>query len=286
MQQELKEVEIRRIFVLNPRERNRHIAGEIKKNIEQVGLKRPITITRKAKPSDGYEYDLVCGQGRLEAFIANGQTKIPAIIVEASEEDALVMSLVENVARRQYQPCELYKSVKRLRDDGYSVSDIARKTGLSYEYISQIMKLMEKGEDRLINAVEANKIPLHIAIQIAEMPETEIQGALQDAYDKGMLRGHSLKELQKILATRRTNGKTMRERQGKSSPKDISRILQRELERKAAMVGKAHKVESELLFFRESFRTLAKDENFLNLIAAEKVGEVPQTVMDEVNGHE
>ena len=37
--------------------------------------------------TDGKEYDLVCGQGRLEAYIANNQTEIPAIIIDADEEE-------------------------------------------------------------------------------------------------------------------------------------------------------------------------------------------------------
>ena len=68
MNRELRNVEINKIFVLNPRERNKQIAKEIRQNIEDVGLKRPITISKKAVPQDGYEYDLVCGQGRLEAI--------------------------------------------------------------------------------------------------------------------------------------------------------------------------------------------------------------------------
>ena len=138
MNKQLYDVEISKIFILNPRERNKQIAGEIRKNIEDVGLKRPITITRKQFPQDGYEYDLVCGQGRLEAYIANNQKTIPAIIVEASEEDALIMSLVENIARKNYQPFELFKNVKKLHDYGYSPEEIANKTGLGKEYMRHL----------------------------------------------------------------------------------------------------------------------------------------------------
>ncbi len=56
MNKQLYDIEISKIFILNPRERNKQIAGEIRKNIEDVGLKRPITITRKQFPQDGYEY--------------------------------------------------------------------------------------------------------------------------------------------------------------------------------------------------------------------------------------
>ena len=55
MNKQLCEVEINKIFVLNPCERNKQIAGEIKKNIEDVGLKRPILRGRDIKRY-GYEF--------------------------------------------------------------------------------------------------------------------------------------------------------------------------------------------------------------------------------------
>lgn len=63
MTDKVQNIVISKINILNPRERNKQIAGEIKKNIEDVGLKRPITVTRKPVLVDGYEYDLVCKDG-------------------------------------------------------------------------------------------------------------------------------------------------------------------------------------------------------------------------------
>ena len=126
----LENIPIEKINILNPRERNRKIANEIKKNIEDVGLKRPITVSRRLDFTDGKEYDLVCGQGRLEAYIANNQTEIPAIIIDADEEETLIMSLVENIARRNYSPTELLQGIKQLKDKGYSSAEIARKQAL------------------------------------------------------------------------------------------------------------------------------------------------------------
>jgi ParB-like chromosome segregation protein Spo0J len=51
---------------------------------------------------EGVRYDRVCAQGRLEAFREFAQATIPAVAIEAAGEDCLVMSLVENVARRQH----------------------------------------------------------------------------------------------------------------------------------------------------------------------------------------
>src|ERR1700694_2681855 len=94
---DVKVIPISTITVLNPRSRNKRIFQELVTSIAHLGLKKPITVA--ARP-DGSGYDLVCGQGRLEALMALGQTEIPAIVIEASREDCFVMSLVENLAWR------------------------------------------------------------------------------------------------------------------------------------------------------------------------------------------
>jgi ParB family transcriptional regulator, chromosome partitioning protein len=94
----VKLIPVDRITVINPRVRSKKIFKEVISSIAQVGLKKPITVTRREGP-DGPRYDLVCGQGRLEAYNALGQHEIPAFVVEADLESCLVMSLVENCAR-------------------------------------------------------------------------------------------------------------------------------------------------------------------------------------------
>ena len=285
MTDKVQNIVISKINILNPRERNKQIAGEIKKNIEDVGLKRPITVTRKPVPVDGYEYDLVCGQGRLEAYIANEQTTIPAVVTDVNEEDALIMSLVENIARKNYQPFELFKSVKRLYDEGYSAADIAAKIGLAREYMYQIIKLFENGEERLLNAVEMNKIPLNVAIQIIETPESEIQNVLQDAYEQNLIKGNKIPQIQKLLEIRKRDGKYMRVQKTpkKMSPADLHKIYEQEIERKRLLIRKAEKVENALIILTESFKKLLHNENFINLLKAENLERVPEFILEKVN---
>src|SRR5690242_5500707 len=108
-------IAIGEINVLNPRSRNKTVFQGIVSNIQNVGLKKPITVARRLQPVDGKKYDLVCGQGRLEAYGALGQTEIPAIVMDASREDCFLMSLVENVARRHPSPLELLREISNLK---------------------------------------------------------------------------------------------------------------------------------------------------------------------------
>jgi len=86
------------------------------------------------------EYDLVCGQGRLEAFMELKQNEIPAIVIDADESDCLVMSLVENCARRQHHPVELMREISSLRERGYNDSQVAGKIGVTPEYVGMIAR--------------------------------------------------------------------------------------------------------------------------------------------------
>ena len=169
---EIQMAPVAAIRVLNPRARNKRVFQELVTSIAHLGLKKPITVSRRP---DGSGYDLVCGQGRLEAFLALGQTEIPAVVLEASEEDCFIMSLVENLARRKHTPLELVREIGALKDRGYSVQDIARKIDFSAEYVWAICYLLDHGEERLINAVERGLIPHSVAMEIAKAEDGEVQ---------------------------------------------------------------------------------------------------------------
>ena len=73
-------IPIAEIRIVIPRSRNRITFRAITANIASIGLKKPITVHERALEDDGTRYDLVCGQGRLEAFRDLGDAMIHAII--------------------------------------------------------------------------------------------------------------------------------------------------------------------------------------------------------------
>jgi ParB family chromosome partitioning protein len=151
-------IPIDRIDVLNSRDRNAKVFEEIVGNIKSIGLKKPIIVTQREGP-DGTKYLLVCGEGRLNAFRILGETHIPALVVAVSEEDAFIMSLAENIARRQYRPLEILADIESLRQRNYGSEAIASKTGLSVQYVNNILFLLERGEERLIEGVQRGQMP-------------------------------------------------------------------------------------------------------------------------------
>ena len=151
-------IPVESVEVLNPRERNGKVFDEIVDNIKTIGLKKPIHVTPRTGPGGEMRYLLVCGEGRLKAYKSLGEATIPALVIEASDEDAFIMSLAENIARRQYRPLELLAGIEALRDKGYDKKVIAAKTGLTVEYVKGILTLLRHGEERLLVAVERSRM--------------------------------------------------------------------------------------------------------------------------------
>ena len=275
------------INILNPRSRNRVAFQGMVTNISNLGLKRPITVARRDQPSDGKPYDLVCGQGRLEAFIALGQTEIPAIVREASREECFLMSLVENIARRQIRPLELLREIDSLKSRGYSTAEIARKIDIAKSYVSGVAHLLKNGEERLIHAVDKGRIPLSVAMEISNADEDGIQRALCQAYEDKTLRGRKLLTVRRIIELRKANGKrsnqgVKRRNDGLQSAEALVRVYRQEADRQKLLVKKSQLTEHRLLFIVSALKNLFRDENFITLLRAEGLDTLPAYLAEKI----
>jgi ParB family chromosome partitioning protein len=285
---EVRMVDVTSIDVLNPRERNDRVFDEIVVNIKRVGLKKPITVTPRPAPDGSERFLLVCGEGRLKAFKTLGETTIPALVVDVNDEDAFIMSLAENIARRQCRPLELLAGIEQLREKGYNSKTIASKTGLTPTYVQGILTLLQQGEQRLIVAVERGDIPLNAAIAIVGAGDDDkaIQAALQEAYEAGTLRGKNLLEARKVIERRKTLGRSIqhampRKREPVTSI-SLVRTYQKEVERQKLMVRKADFTQQKLLFVVNALKQLVADEHFVTLLRAEGLDSMPKPLAERV----
>lgn len=271
-------ISIEEINILNPRVRNQIIAEEIRQNILSVGLKRPITVTFRKETKNGKKYDLVCGQGRLEAFIDAGESKIPAIVREVSVEDAHIMSLVENIARRNGNALELLQSIKYLKSRGYEDDAIAAKTNLGKDYIRGIIRLLDQGEEYLVNAVEKGRIPLYQAMNIVTEDDVAVQKALAEAYESGALSGKKLIAVQRIISRRKHYGKSLSVPQrdsAKVSAEDLIAAYEKGARDKKRLLAQSNYIKHVLDYTCIALRKLLNDVHFTNQLKAVGMNEIP-----------
>ena len=117
--------------------------GDLVDSIRQKGVLEPVL----ARPVGG-RFELVVGSRRFEAAKIAGLKRVPAIVRPMTDEEAIIVSLVENIQRRDIEPEEEYDAIVALRKanpKGYGTSELlAKAIGKSRRYV----------EDR-INAVEA-----------------------------------------------------------------------------------------------------------------------------------
>lgn len=267
-------IPIAEIRIVNPRSRNRVTFNAIKASIASVGLKKPITVRQRALEDDGTRYDLVCGQGRLESVRELGDAMIDAIINDAPKDKCYLMSLVENLARRSPSTADLLREVKRLNAQHYKPATIAEKLGLEKSYIYGIINLLRHGEDDLIKRVDAGRLPIDTAIKIATGGDADIQRALTEAYENGMLRGARLRAVQQLI-TRRKGTKSTQATKRPLTGADLVRAYEHHTQQQRALVRRSTLITQRLAILTSSLRRLLADDHLVTLLRAEGLRSIP-----------
>jgi ParB family chromosome partitioning protein len=279
-------ISIDNIEVANPRIRSAKTHRTITKSIEDVGLKRPITVRRANSGSEGKQYALICGQGRLESYKMLGQTEIAALVVDVDEETGHVMSIVENVARRTPRAGEALEQVRSLRSRGYDDIEIGMKLGYEKSWVNNVVTLLDRGEKRLLIATEAGHIPLNLAVTISRSTDSEIQQLLLDAYESGEIKGRKVLAVRRLVEQRTRSGKQGRvsfssgTNRRPMSPEDLAKLYQRDTAKHQLVQKKAEHTQGALLLAQQIFKELFSNNEFRELLRKEKLATVPTPLVE------
>jgi ParB family chromosome partitioning protein len=117
---------------------------ELRDSIKEFGILQPLIIK---KDSDG-EYMLIAGERRLRAAKMAGLDKVPAIIRNATDEEAGMIALVENIQRENLGYIEEAKAYKNLMER-YNINQIelADRLGKNQSTISNKIRILNLPED-------------------------------------------------------------------------------------------------------------------------------------------
>lgn len=288
MNDEVQMIPIDQIRILNPRHRDRKKFELIVQSIKNLGLKKPIQVSLRAKNEDeGPGYDLVCGQGRIEAYQALGYTEIPAVVVEITKEDRLLRSLAENMARRNPAPGEILTEVERLKKDGLTLREISNRIDVDLTTINGLLSLKRAGEQRLLDAALNGRVPIAVAVEIARTEGIEMQRELLKACESRQLTQAALKTIRRLMERRRLIGKQRgngprNAKPTRTSADNLVNMYRRESQRQRLMVKKARLCEEKLLFAITALRRLMADEHYMTLLRAEGLPSMPKDIWERV----
>lgn len=112
---------------------------ELVKSISENGILQPVVVQKSV---NGYE--LVVGERRWRASKKAGLKKIPAVIREVSDAQALELAIIENIHRQDLNPIEEAEAYARLADNFALTQEmIAKKVGKSRTAVANILRLLK-----------------------------------------------------------------------------------------------------------------------------------------------
>jgi ParB family transcriptional regulator, chromosome partitioning protein len=273
-----EEVPIDQVKVINSRNREKEQFTMNVESIESVGLMKPIRVNDRFIEATGF-YELICGEGRLLAHQQLGMKHVMAEVVTCTRKEALLQSLIENIARTKPGSMDFARELKRLHDEGLEYKQIARIACKTEEYIRSYIRLVEQGEERLIQGVESGIFPIKFAIQVASTEDSQIQGVLMDAFAEGLVTTLNFAQARRIIAARAKTSK----RSAASRDYTVGQLQHDIAETtrvKTSFVREAKSKENRFMTLLTGMNTLFNDAALVDLLVKQKLDKRPALAGD------
>ena len=118
--------------------------AELTASLKQNGLLQPILVRRKG---DGI-FELIAGERRLRAAKLAGMQNIPALVRNVSDQESMVLALVENLQRDDLNPMETARAYRRMLNEfGLTQEAIAQKVARDRSSVANLLRLMSLPPD-------------------------------------------------------------------------------------------------------------------------------------------
>jgi len=112
---------------------------ELASSIREKGVIEPVVV-RKNHASGGFE--LIAGERRWRAAKIAGLGEIPAVIVEATDEESLEFAIIENIQRENLNAIEEAEAYRSLVGFGLTQEEVARKVGKDRATVANYLRLL------------------------------------------------------------------------------------------------------------------------------------------------
>lgn len=152
---------------------------ELADSIEEIGIIQPLTVKK-----NGEFYEIIAGERRWRAARIAGLRKVPVLIKEYDDLEALEAALIENIQREDLNPMEEAFTYVRFSDEfNLSQEDIAKKVGKSRSAVANAMRLVNldprvqtfvkegkisSGHGRTLLGIEDNNVQFELAEKIID----------------------------------------------------------------------------------------------------------------------
>jgi ParB family chromosome partitioning protein len=155
---------------------NQEKLAELAASISANGVVQPVLL----RPLAGGRYQLIAGERRWRASMLAGKTTVPAILRQVSDEQAMEITIVENLQRTDLNPMEQARAFEKLsREFHMTQEQMAQRTGKDRATVANFLRLL-KLPSSVQARVEAGELTFgHARALLALEHAEEIEGAAQ-----------------------------------------------------------------------------------------------------------
>ena len=202
--------------------------NELVNSIRSSGVVQPVVL----RPGPNGRFQLVAGERRWLASKRAGKTTIPAVLRQISNEQAMEITIIENLQREDLNPMEQARAFERLsREFGLTQEQIASRTGKDRATIANFIRLL-KLPAAFQEALEDGKLSLghgKVLLGLAAFPQ-QLEMAATEAIQKQLSVRQTEELVSKLMnpeATTRREVKPATEQD--PNVRETQRVLERAL---------------------------------------------------------
>lgn len=187
---------------------------ELAASIREHGLIQPV-ILRKAERG----YEIVAGERRWRACRIIGIKEIPCIVKELSDEENMLLAIIENMQREDLNPIEEAEGLKQMIDTyGLTQEEVSRSVGKSRPYIANSLRLLKLPEN-IAQYLSEGKLSAGHAKALAGVEDEKMQLWLAEEIIKKEL---SVRQLEKMIREGKPKGRKAAIAKAKSA--DVKKV--------------------------------------------------------------
>lgn len=165
--------------------------NELAESIKNYGMLQPLLVQK----NDSF-YEIIAGERRWRAAKAAGLKEVPAVLKEYSKQEAMEISLIENVQRADLNPIEEALGYRQLIDEfGLTQEEIAVRVAKSRTAITNTMRLL-KLDEQIQNMLVQGVITSGHARALLSLEDAQMQlKAAKEILDKKL----SVRETERLV---------------------------------------------------------------------------------------
>mgnify|MGYP000984301567 FL=1 len=168
---------------------NKEKLEELARSIKTHGVIQPIVVRKQ-----GSHYEVVAGERRWRAARIAGLSEVPCIVRELTDEQNMLVAIIENVQREDLNPIEEARGIRAMIEDYELTQDeVAKAVSKSRPYITNALRML-KLPDAVLDMVSAGKLSAGHARAILSAKEEEQTEIAKHVETKGL----SVREAEKL----------------------------------------------------------------------------------------